>query len=163
MSSSEPSNVAATQSPERELNSRNLVLVSLFATAVSFASQPIANPLRPCPDKPNCVSTAVPSASHGVMPLPFHGTAKQTHDELVRLIGAMPGSAIVRTEDLYIHATFTSRLFGFVDDVEFYLEEQEHVVHMRSASRSGYYDFGVNKGRLGEVVREWAKGRRSPQ
>lgn len=162
MSSPEPANVAAAQSPERELNCRILVLVSLFAAAVAFAGQPIANPLGPCPDKPNCVSTAEPNASHGVTPLPFHGTAKQTHDELVRLIGAMPGSAIVRTEDSYIHAMFTSRLFGFVDDVEFYLDEQEHVVHMRSASRSGYYDFGVNKRRLDEVAEEWAKGRRTP-
>ena len=137
-----------------------LVLIPLLAASGTFAGEQPVNPLQPCPNKPNCVSTADPSATHRFQPLPFHGTLQQTHEELVRLIGAMPRSAIVQRQESYIHATFTSRLLGFVDDLEFYLDESKQVVQMRSASRSGYYDFGVNKGRLEDVVKAWGSGPR---
>ena len=138
-----------------------MVLPLLIAAAGTFASDPPINTLKPCPDKPNCVSTADANAAHGFAPLPFHGSRQQTHDELVRLIGAMPRSAIAEANDSYIHATFTSRLFGFVDELEFLLDESKQVVHVRSASRSGYYDFGVNKGRVGDVVSAWGSLTRS--
>jgi len=134
---------------------RVLVLIPLLAASGAFAGEQPVNPLQPCPNKPNCVSTADPSATHGFQPLPFHGTLQQTREDLVRLIGAMPRGAIVQAQDSYIHATFTSRLLGFVDDLEFYFDESKQVVQMRSASRSGYYDFGVNKGRLEDVVKAW--------
>ena len=53
--------------------------------------------------------------------------------------------------DEYIHVEFRSRLFGFVDDVEFLFDDQEAVIHFCSASRSGYSDMGVNRKRMNAI------------
>ncbi len=63
----------------------------------------------------------------------------------------MKGMQIVVEEPTYIHAEFTSALFRFVDDVEFLFAEPEKVIHVRSASRAGYYDFGANRTRIGRI------------
>jgi uncharacterized protein (DUF1499 family) len=63
----------------------------------------------------------------------------------------MKRSRIVKTEDTYIHAEFTSAIFRFVDDVEFYLDDTAKTIHMRSASRVGKSDFGVNRKRMEKV------------
>ena len=65
---------------------------------------------------------------------------------------------IVVDEPTYIHAEFTSALLGFVDDVEFLFAEREKVIHVRSASRVGYYDFGANHNRI-ERIRTLFSGR----
>ena len=51
----------------------------------------------------------------------------------------------------YIHAEFRSLVFQFVDDVEFYFPPEKSIIHVKSASRSGYYDFGVNRRRVERV------------
>lgn len=55
------------------------------------------------------------------------------------------------SDDNYIHAEFTSSIFRFVDDVEFYFETAEKIVQVRSASRKGYYDWGVNRRRIEKI------------
>lgn len=64
------------------------------------------------------------------------------------LIGRLPRSEIVTATDRYLHATLKSRIFGFVDDLELRLDPQTDVIHIRSASRSGHYDLGVNRRRV---------------
>jgi uncharacterized protein (DUF1499 family) len=51
----------------------------------------------------------------------------------------------------YIHAEFTSRLFRFVDDVEFSFDDTNKLINFRSASRKGYSDLGVNRKRMEEI------------
>jgi uncharacterized protein (DUF1499 family) len=63
----------------------------------------------------------------------------------------MKRSNIVTVGDDYIHAEFTSAFFRFVDDVEFYFDSDAKTIHMRSASRIGYSDFGVNRKRLDDI------------
>jgi len=63
----------------------------------------------------------------------------------------MRRSRIVISEELYLHAEFTSTFFRFVDDVEFLLDDGKKLIHVRSASRVGYYDFGVNRSRVEEI------------
>lgn len=133
------------------------ILFSITAT-MAHGVDLNSNVLKPCPDKPNCISTAEVAAKHGLEPLPFRGNLQQTREALVQLISTMPNSAIVQTQDKYIHVTFTSKMFGFVDDVEFLLDETNHLTHIRSASRSGYYDFGVNKRRVEDIVAQWGRG-----
>lgn len=65
----------------------------------------------------------------------------------------MERTNIVTETDNYFHAEFKSALMGFVDDSEFYHDEREDVIHVRSASRVGYSDFGVNRRRV-ESIRE---------
>jgi len=65
---------------------------------------------------------------------------------------------IVTAGETYLHAEFTSAVFRFVDDVEFLLDDAEKVVHVRSASRVGHSDLGVNRKRV-EALREAFEGR----
>jgi uncharacterized protein (DUF1499 family) len=58
---------------------------------------------------------------------------------------------IVEQGDRYLYAEFTSKIMGFVDDVEFYLDENDGVIHARSASRLGQSDLGVNRKRIESI------------
>mgnify|MGYP001131745639 CR=1 FL=1 len=104
--------------------------------------------LHPCPGKPNCVSTQDPDAKRAMAPLSFAGTKQETRDRILGIVRGMKRSEIVEASDDYIHACFRSRVFGFVDDVEFLLDEDARLVHFRSASQVGTYDFGVNRRRM---------------
>jgi uncharacterized protein (DUF1499 family) len=64
---------------------------------------------------------------------------------------------IVEEKDDYLHAEARSLIFRFVDDVEFYLPAPEKVIHVRSASRVGYSDMGVNRKRVEEIRRRFVK------
>jgi len=63
----------------------------------------------------------------------------------------MKGARIAEEETGYLHEEFRSALFGFVDDVEFRMDEPAGRIDVRSASRTGYYDFGVNRRRVEEI------------
>lgn len=65
----------------------------------------------------------------------------------------MPRTRIRRDEAAYLHAEFRSLIFRFVDDVEFLLDADAGVIHVRSASRLGYSDLGVNRRRV-EAIRQ---------
>jgi uncharacterized protein (DUF1499 family) len=67
------------------------------------------------------------------------------------LIQSIPEAKIIQDDPGYIHAEFSSRFFKFVDDVEFVLDAETRRIDYRSASRTGYYDFGVNRRRLERV------------
>lgn len=97
--------------------------------------------LAPCPSSPNCV-TSEPGApeTHAVAPLPL-----TAWDKVPSVIEGA-GGVIVASEQGYIAATFSSSFFGFVDDVEF--RKAEDAVHVRSASRVGRSDMGVNRERV---------------
>ena len=64
----------------------------------------------------------------------------------------MPRSKIIELSDIYLHAEFESRIFRFIDDVEFLVNEDKKIIEVRSASRVGYGDFGVNRKRV-EMLR----------
>ncbi len=109
------------------------------------------NTLSPCPDSPNCVST---KGEHNAMsPLPYAGSTKESQDLLIKILGSMARCTIVNADPGYIHAEFRSALFGFVDDVNFVLDDDARLIDFRSASRTGYYDFGVNRKRMEEISR----------
>ena len=108
--------------------------------------------LAPCPESPNCVSSQSTNKKQRVEPIPFKGTSAEALAKLRNVIQSMKRAKIVKEEDDYLHAEFRSALFGFVDDVEFLLEEESRVIHVRSASRTGYSDFGVNRRRV-ETIR----------
>jgi len=67
---------------------------------------------------------------------------------LQRVVAAAPGARIVRATPEYLYAEFRSRIMRFVDDVEFALDAARGVIHVRSASRVGVRDFGVNRARV---------------
>ena len=112
--------------------------------------------LAPCKRTPNCVSSqADPAdAGHYIAPLAFPGTV----GELRRAIERLPRVSVVREETDYLYAEFRTPLLRYVDDVEF--QKAGDVVHVRSASRLGRRDFGVNRRRIEEIRRLLAALRR---
>ena len=107
--------------------------------------------LSPCPTSPNCVSSLSEDKSHYVEPLRYNGTLEEAREKLISVIHSMKRVEIITAEIDYIHATFKSALFGFVDDVEFSFDDQRKVIDVRSASRTGYSDLGVNRKRVEEI------------
>ena len=109
--------------------------------------------LAPCPPLPNCVCTEAPDAAHRIDPIAFQGRLEDARYRLLQVLAGMPRARVVRDDGNYLHAEFRSLLFRFVDDVEFLIDDQAKLIHFRSASRAGRYDFGVNRARM-EAVRK---------
>ncbi len=117
--------------------------------------------LAPCKRSPNCVSSQADRSSdagHFIAPLAFRGSADAAWAALREIVRHTERARIVREQPGYLQAEFTSRVLGFVDDVEFLLEPPAHVIHVRSASRLGYRDFGVNRERVEAIRRQLAAG-----
>jgi len=113
--------------------------------------------LKACPNKPNCVnSQAAGDPRHVIAPLQFDGDAAHAWTALHTALAGMERVAIVKDEPQYLYAEFTSRLMGYVDDAEFYLDAGNRLIHVRSASRLGYRDFNVNRERIGEIRARFA-------
>ncbi|MBW4519034.1 MAG: DUF1499 domain-containing protein [Scytolyngbya sp. HA4215-MV1] len=108
--------------------------------------------LSPCPSSPNCVCSQDADATHHIEPLTYRTSPPQAMADLKRIIQALPKTHIVSESASYLYAEFTSGLMGFVDDVEFYLDEAAGVIQVRSASRLGKSDLGVNRKRI-EMIR----------
>jgi uncharacterized protein (DUF1499 family) len=87
-----------------------------------------------------------------VAPLPLVGDGPATIAQLRAIVVAMPGATLVTERDDYLYVRFRSRWLGFVDDAEFWFDPAAQVVHVRSASRVGRRDFGVNRARI-EAIR----------
>ena len=108
--------------------------------------------LAPCPSSPNCVSSLATDAEHRVAPIAYRGDPAAAMRRLRDVIAAMPRSRVVSASDTALYAEFTSRLFRFVDDVDCAVDPAAGVIQIRSASRVGYSDLGVNRARV-EAIR----------
>ena len=108
--------------------------------------------LKACPESPNCVSSRSADEEHGIDPLAWEASSSEAIAKLKEIILSMDGASIVTETDDYLHAEFKSALWGFVDDVEFQLDGENKIIHVRSASRVGYSDLGVNRERI-EAIR----------
>jgi uncharacterized protein (DUF1499 family) len=109
--------------------------------------------LKPCPATPNCVSSQSSGERHGMEAIPYATTLDEARGRLRKIIQGMERSTIVTEQEDYLHVEFRSAFFRFVDDVEFYLDDTRKLIHFRSASRIGNYDFGVNRRRM-ETIRK---------
>ncbi|MBZ8180742.1 DUF1499 domain-containing protein [Oscillatoria salina IIICB1] len=103
--------------------------------------------LATCPNSPNCVNSQSTDKEHQIEPLPYIEIAT-----IKQIVEGMERTNIIEVTDTYLYAEFTSQLMGFVDDVEFYRDDHAKVVHVRSASRLGKSDLGVNRKRI-EAIR----------
>ncbi|WP_413172334.1 DUF1499 domain-containing protein [Anabaena azotica] len=108
--------------------------------------------LAPCPPSPNCVSSQASDSIHQIAPLSFTSTSEQALSKLKSIIQSLPRTKIITETEDYLYAEFKTALMGFVDDVEFYLDSNAKLIHVRSASRLGYGDLGVNRQRI-ETIR----------
>lgn len=107
--------------------------------------------LRPCPDKPNCVSSRAERPDQRIDPLPAPDGAGAALERARRVIDGMPGGRVTEVSAGYLHAEFTSRVFKFRDDLELIYDAERQVLDVRSASRVGYSDLGANRKRVEEL------------
>ncbi len=110
------------------------------------------NQLAPCPDSPNCVSSQSSDAEHRIAPITFSSSPQEVIAKLKSTIQSLSSTKIVTETEDYLYVEFTSALMGFVDDVEFYANKDKNVLEVRSASRLGKSDLGVNRDRV-ETIR----------
>lgn len=111
--------------------------------------------LKPCPTSPNCVSSqAEPADSqHYIAPLAYHGNRMDTQLAIESYFLDQGNAQIITSQLGYVHLQVKSAILGFIDDVEFYLPDGDSAVQVRSASRVGYSDLGVNRARI-EALRK---------
>jgi uncharacterized protein (DUF1499 family) len=102
-----------------------------------------------CKPTPNCVSSQADPADreHYITPIAFSGTMQ----ELRGAVESMTRATVISEEGNYLYAEYKSALLGYVDDVELLLDDKARLVHVRSASRLGRSDFGVNRKRIEEL------------
>ncbi len=115
--------------------------------------------LKPPARTPNSVSSQAglypdhPQAQYAaIAPLAYQGDAKAAMAKLVNVVQSLPGTMIVSQSDDYVYAQSTTKLLRFTDDVEFWLDASSQTIQVRSASRIGRKDFGVNRQRI-EAIR----------
>lgn len=142
------------------MNKQLLIALAIVTTLMMGCSGAVPNlgvnngKLSPCPKSPNCVSSQVADEEHFIEPLHYTGTREEARNRLVQIIKSEKRAKILVDRENYVLAEFTSALFGFVDDVEFYFPDRqtdEAVIDVRSASRVGYSDLGVNRKRIEQI------------
>lgn len=147
-----------------------IVLAATLATPVimfkwmSLTGKPPERPetvaaLPGCPAAPNCVVSQNADTAHAVAPLKLAGDPAVEWPALREVLQQL-GGRLIRGDERYLHFEFRSRIFGFVDDVECLLNEAAGQVEIRSASRVGYSDLGVNRRRV-EAIRTALTQRRT--
>jgi uncharacterized protein (DUF1499 family) len=116
--------------------------------------------LAPPRRTPNCVSSQADpgDAEHYIAPIAFRGSASDAMAAARKAVEAMRDATIIRQDEDYLYAEYRSKLMRFVDDVELYYDEKAGLLHVRSASRLGRRDFGVNRARV-ESLRGRIEGR----
>jgi uncharacterized protein (DUF1499 family) len=131
-------------------------ILSIIPLISACAGEPVhtlgvrENKLAPCPASPNCVSSFEENNAHNIHPIAAN------LDQIAQVIVELTSANIVNASENYLHVEFTSRIMRYVDDVEFLYSKTKNITHVRSASRVGYSDFGVNRKRV-EKIRELIK------
>ncbi|MBL4795372.1 MAG: DUF1499 domain-containing protein [Pseudomonadales bacterium] len=121
--------------------------------------------LTDCPKRPNCVVSHNKYDRHFIEPIDFDGEQIDARHKIISIIQKMKGSNLVEESqvensesgksDIYLKVEFKSKLLKFVDDTEFLIGDKS--IQIRSASRLGYSDMGVNRKRLEKIRREFYK------
>jgi uncharacterized protein (DUF1499 family) len=139
-----------------------IMYVSLF-TYLSVITRKYPQPgmidgkLKPCPGTPNCVCSEYENNPWYIQPLYFKGTTENAWSALKDAVTSSGGRIDQVTEN-YLWSTFRSRVFRFTDDVEFRLDAANKRIQVRSASRAGKGDLGVNRERIEKLRRNLTAG-----
>lgn len=145
-----------------------IVLSFVFVIVNRFFVVPAASPepenlgvtdgqLAPCPDSPNCVSSQANADDkwHYIEPIALNIPVAEAHDILVTILNDLDRSEIETNQPTYIHATTRSFTMGYIDDLEFYIDEANGQIHVRSAARLGGGDWGVNRQRMEMILQKY--------
>ena len=107
--------------------------------------------LSPCPASPNCVVSQNGDKTHAIAPIAYQSSPEKAKETLFKVLSVVPRTQIIEQTDDYIQAESSSKLLGFVDDVEFYFPKDAKIIQVRSASRLGDSDLGVNRRRIEQI------------
>ena len=129
-----------------------LLLLFILLTSCAGTKPDSIGQFSECPEKPNCIFSKSSTALHMIAPLIYQNSFLEAKEELLKVIKSMPRAEIATNKENFLHVEFTSKIFRFVDDVEFYFNEPG-IIHFRSASRIGHSDMGVNRHRMEEIRR----------
>ena len=137
------------------------MLSFMLVSGCAMLPQPVGvadGKLRPCPAAPHCVSSDEADMLSRIAPLKVKGDPAAAWAALRSALLAMPrvelladATAAEAHAGSYLHFTASTATMGYTDDVEFLLRAERAEIAMRSCSRIGYYDFGVNRARLESV------------
>ena len=108
--------------------------------------------------RPNCVCSGDADEGHAIAPLAFTGDPDAAFASLIALVEAEPHAQLVTRDGDYVHATWRSPFFGFIDDVELLLDRANRWIAVRSAARVGYGDLGANRARIESLRARWTAG-----
>lgn len=108
--------------------------------------------LHPCPKSPNCVCCCHDGMGHYIAPLPY--SSDKTLDQIQTFLSDHYIAQVVKRTPDYLHVVVTTPTMHFKDDLEFSIDREKGVIRVRSASRVGYGDGGVNRARI-EVLRTY--------
>jgi len=134
---------------------RGLTFFSKKPTNIGVVNGRLAAP----PLSPNCVSSQVgPDRSEYVKPLSIPEGCSDPIEQLAQKLKTLPRIKIVTQNDEYLHAECRSLVLGFVDDLEFLADPSRGVIQVRSASRLGHSDLGVNRSRVERIRKLWNQG-----
>ena len=123
----------------------------IFSTSALAAIGLSDGHLSPCPSSPNCVVSQDGDEEHAIEPIIYKSDRNRAKETLLKVLSVVPRTEVIEQTDNYIHTESTSRIFKFVDDSEFYFPENEKVIQVRSASRVGESDLGVNRRRIEQI------------
>jgi len=113
------------------------------------------NSLQNCGSKPNCVCSIQNDSVHGIAPFQIRENVNSSMEKLSKIIQSMNGARIISSQEGYLYAEFKTSFFGFIDDVEFHVNESANRIEVRSASRLGYSDLGLNRSRLESIRKKY--------
>lgn len=112
----------------------------------------ISMTLLDCPASPNCVSSQAGDTARHVEPLAYPpGQEQPALKALLQVLRDLPRTEVIGQSPPVIKAVVHSALFRFKDDLEFHFDLKAAVIHVRSASRTGYWDLGVNRRRVERI------------
>lgn len=121
---------------------------------LDLRAMPETRQLDDCGRRPNCVSSSASDPRRRAGPWRLAAGAGELWRALVEEVAATPRTRIIEEEtERYLHAEARSRIFGFVDDLELALDGEQGLLAVRSASRVGYSDRGVNRRRVERLRR----------
>ena len=113
--------------------------------------------LAACPNSPNCVSSDATGRVHRIEALHLEASPQQAWSAARSAVEAIARTRVITATDDYLHAECTSALMGYVDDLELHLRPEADLIAVRSASRLGYGDMGVNRRRVEDLRKQLRK------
>ena len=123
-------------------------IIFMTLSTANQAASTSEKTLPPCRDSPNCVSSQAKDAKQFIEPFKISGSPEEAWQALKKAIDNHSRMVITHETADTLHAEATSLVFQFVDDINVVLDADMNLIHIRSASRTGHSDFGVNRKRI---------------